>query len=207
MNFTYNIEDNIDFYKEINTLDSDSDSDSKFDDICLLTNDKLKSNYIELTCGHKFNYTALINEVFHYKFKSNIYNKHKDKNLNDTMCPYCRKYTKGLLPYIPTEYDMKIKYVNSPLKFCFKNRKCMYNNYYFNMCNNNAYESSNGIYCTKHHSIIKKNISLINNNKWNHKMVFFYYNNKVNDIKLLLKEKNLNITGKKSKLVERYFNL
>ena len=26
------------------------------------------------------------------------------------MCPYCRKYTKGLIPYIPTEYSVKIKY-------------------------------------------------------------------------------------------------
>jgi hypothetical protein len=205
MNFSYKIEDNIDFYKEINNLDSDSDNEC-FENVCLLSNSKLNKNYIELNCGHKFNYISLINEVCSFKFKSNIYNKSKVDKLYDTMCPYCRKYTKGLIPFIPSEYNIKIKYVNTPIKYCFKNKNCMYNNYYNNKCDLNAYDSEFGTYCNKHHKVIEKNKSFINKDNWNDEMIFFYMNNKVNDIKLLLKEKKLKVSGKKNVLVERYFN-
>ena len=61
MILTYKIEDNIDFYKEINDLESDNDTILNDEDICLLSNDKLQRNYIELNCGHKFITTYFIN--------------------------------------------------------------------------------------------------------------------------------------------------
>ena len=205
MILTYKIEDNIDFYKEINDLESDNDTILNDEEICLLSNDKLQRNYIELNCGHKFNYTSLINEVCSYKFNYNVYNK--NVKLYNTMCPYCRKYTKGLIPYIPTEYSVKIKYVNTPIKFCFKNKICTYNNYYNNSCNENAFDSNYGTYCNKHYNIIDKYKNFINDYNWNNEMIFFYKKNKINDIKILLKNRNLKVSGNKIKLMERYFNL
>ena len=38
-------------------------------------------------------------------------------------------------------------------------------------------------------------------------MIFFYKKNKINDIKILLKNRNLKVSGNKIKLMERYFNL
>lgn len=204
MNISYKLEDNIDFYKEINNIDTDSDNDND-DNKCLLSNNKLTKNYITLNCGHKFNYISLINEVCSFKFNSNVYS-HKQIKLYDTMCPYCRIYTKGLIPYIHTEYNIKIKYVNSPLKYCFKNKNCFYNNFYNYKCNNNAYDTHYGTYCNKHQNIIEKHILFIKDHNWTHNMIFFYINNKINDIKNLLKSNNLKISGKKNILVERYFN-
>lgn len=213
MNITYNYDDDIDFYKEINDEHDIDNNDSVFlmdlssNDLCLLSKTKLQPNYIKLSCGHKFNYVALINEMYHYKHANqNYYNNIKQNNLYNTLCPYCRKYTLGVLPYIPSLYKNKIKYVNTPVNMRFINHKCNYNNYINNSCNENGIETPNGTYCSKHIKNINKYNNYIVNDNWNDEMIFFLVSNKVNIIKELLKEKGLILKGNKKKLVERYFH-
>jgi hypothetical protein len=67
----YKVEGNVDFFAELNTALNPSFENKKIDNLeekdCLITHDKLETNYITLTCGHKFNYLALYYEVIkHY---------------------------------------------------------------------------------------------------------------------------------------------
>ncbi len=66
---------------------------------CLITGEPLTSSAVELTCGHKFNYIAIFNEVVQQK-KPNFYSTtflFEDQ----LMCPYCRTINNKLLPLIP----------------------------------------------------------------------------------------------------------
>ena len=47
----YIIENNIDFFSEINNLNNND----KNEDTCLITGEKLSENFITLNCKHKFN--------------------------------------------------------------------------------------------------------------------------------------------------------
>ena len=61
-----------DFNKQLyKMLSEDTDDSDLEDDLCLITNQKLKSNFIKLICGHKFNYESIFNEV---KNQKNIVN-------------------------------------------------------------------------------------------------------------------------------------
>ena len=67
------------------------------DNICLITNENLKDNNIELNCGHKFNYEALYNEVIYQKTRKLLDNA--QLKINEVKCPYCRNVTNKLLPF------------------------------------------------------------------------------------------------------------
>ena len=54
----YIIEDDIDFYKELNMS-----SDNNLNNTCLITNEPLGKNKITLPCNHSFNYLPLYKEV------------------------------------------------------------------------------------------------------------------------------------------------
>lgn len=98
----YNLENNIDFYKELyNSLDDENiiiDTENK--ELCLITNVPLKDNYVKLNCGHKFNYEAIFKDIFNHKKKFNNMEQIKTK-LKQTQirCPYCRNIQDELLPY------------------------------------------------------------------------------------------------------------
>jgi len=87
--------------------------------LCLITNEPLKKYAIRLNCGHCFNYEPLSNAIFQYK-------KDLKNNTNfvdaDTLCPYCREKTVGLLPYVPI--SEKINGVNMPHKHSFGEKSC-----------------------------------------------------------------------------------
>jgi len=85
-------ENNIHFYEEINK-EEEYDDENK----CLITLENLKEDYVELECGHKFNYEPLFKDIQNHKTK---FNKLERKILltNEIRCPYCRTIQNKLLP-------------------------------------------------------------------------------------------------------------
>ena len=68
----YNIEDNIDFYSELNKLLNEEKSINKEEEnICLISNEKLTTNFVKLNCGHCFNYIPLYIDLVNQKQKFN----------------------------------------------------------------------------------------------------------------------------------------
>jgi hypothetical protein len=82
--------------------------------ICLITGDKLTDHYVELKCGHKFNYIPLYNDIKNHKLKFNSLESFADGHLtmNQIRCPYCRSKQDKLLPYIENSGCSKIIGVN-----------------------------------------------------------------------------------------------
>ena len=84
------IEDNIDFYKELNNIDDDNDDDNN--DYCLLTKLPLDMNKIKLSCGHEFNFIPLFKEVCKQKCRCpTSYLETTKLCHNEIKCPYCRQ--------------------------------------------------------------------------------------------------------------------
>ena len=46
----YKIEGDIDFYKELKEIDDKEDSQKDEDNICLISNEELTSNFVKLKC-------------------------------------------------------------------------------------------------------------------------------------------------------------
>jgi hypothetical protein len=96
----YNIEGEIDFYKELYDFSNDSIENSSESNKCLITYTDLIDNFVELKCGHKFNYAPLYKDIYNYKKKFNNMEQSKFKlKINEIRCPYCRKIQSELLPY------------------------------------------------------------------------------------------------------------
>jgi hypothetical protein len=99
----YNIEGGIDFYEELyNSLDIDEDNNKTEDDknLCLITNKPLCDKFVEMVCGHKFNYIPLYLDIKNHKQKYNGMEGSSSRlNANEIRCPYCRKRQQGVLPY------------------------------------------------------------------------------------------------------------
>lgn len=108
----YNVEGNIDFFAELyKSLDDDEKDDDN--NICLITNQQLSSNFVELKCGHKFNYLPLYNDVLNHKKKfNNMEGSATRLKHNEIRCPYCRTKQTGLLPYYEELNLPKISGVN-----------------------------------------------------------------------------------------------
>ena len=93
----YIIENNIDFYKELNTNNSIDD----LSNICLLTHQPLEQNYIKLECNHTFNYIPIYKEICRQKYSKNNYLETCYLSINEIKCPYCRNINSKLLPLAP----------------------------------------------------------------------------------------------------------
>lgn len=75
--YTYEIENDIDFFKELKkiTVDKSSSATTETPNVpevdttprCLITDEKLRKDHITLECGHKFNYIPLFKEVLFQK--------------------------------------------------------------------------------------------------------------------------------------------
>jgi hypothetical protein len=125
----YKIEGGINFYKELLIEESNAQSStSSSSDDCLLTNRPLECGYIELPCGHKFNFFPLYTEILYQKTNpAFVNNKYNTPVSNDKIkCPYCRTiHSNSLLPYIVNE--KRINGINSPIKLCsLGNVKCQH---------------------------------------------------------------------------------
>lgn len=98
----YNIEGNIDFYAELyKSLDQEeNEHKTEEDNLCLISNEPLTEKYVQLLCGHKFNYIPLYLDVKTHKQLFNLMEATSSRlNVDEIRCPYCRKKQKGLLPY------------------------------------------------------------------------------------------------------------
>ena len=106
----YIIEGNIDFYEElyketkkeelieIKEGIEQSNDKTKEPVLCLISNMPLTENFVQMKCGHKFNYIPLYNDILNHKKKFNIMEHKSLKNI-EIRCPYCRKVQQELLPY------------------------------------------------------------------------------------------------------------
>jgi hypothetical protein len=109
----YNIEGNIDFFSELYKSLDDTDSSESNNNYCLITNQELTDKFVELTCGHKFNYIPLYNDIYNHKKKfNNMEGAVSLLKLNEIRCPYCRKKQIGVLPYYEELIKEKTNGVN-----------------------------------------------------------------------------------------------
>jgi hypothetical protein len=98
------VEGGIDFYSELyKSLDDDDTkniNENNENKLCLISKLPLTDKYVEMVCGHKFNYVPLYNDIINHKLKFNnmesLYSRLKN---NQIRCPYCRKIQNNLLPY------------------------------------------------------------------------------------------------------------
>lgn len=149
----------INFYDELNKLDSDNEDDVN---TCLLTRLPLDKNNITLACGHIFNFEPLFKEVCAQKRRTSTSHLEIQKlNHNEIKCPYCRQTQDKLLPYVKLNKSMNyINGVNSPEELCMEFHTC---GYCFKsgknkgmMCSKPAYYYTTECYCSSHHSIMSK---------------------------------------------------
>jgi hypothetical protein len=105
----YNIEEGIDFYKELyESLHINNNHEET--DTCLITNQLLTDRYVTLDCGHKFNYIPLYNDLKNHKKLFNCLEACNGRlNTNEIRCPYCRSKQSKLLPYYD---DLGVEKVN-----------------------------------------------------------------------------------------------
>ena len=112
----YIVEGGIDFFEELyKSLDDDENNNKTEEDNnkCLITNKPLTDKFVEMNCGHKFNYLPLYNDVLNHKKKFNIMEGNATRlKQNEVRCPYCRKKSTGLLPYYEDLNLSKVAGVN-----------------------------------------------------------------------------------------------
>jgi hypothetical protein len=98
----YNIEDNIDFYSELNKLlnkdNSVEEGTKNKEEVCLISNEVLTDKFVKLNCGHCFNYIPLYKDLVNQKQKFNIMEISEIKK-DEIRCPYCRTKQQGVLTY------------------------------------------------------------------------------------------------------------
>lgn len=148
----YSIEGGIDFYEELyKSLDIDEDNNKTEDDknLCLITNKPLCDKFVEMVCGHKFNYIPLYLDIKNHKQKYNGMEGSSSRlNVNEIRCPYCRKRQQGVLPYYEelglekiigvNFFDIKYQNPSSQYKKC----EFLKINLYFDPSGNNVMETS-----------------------------------------------------------------
>ena len=185
----YILEDNFDFFSKLNDpLEEKPPEDIS---MCMISHEPLSYNSITLTCNHSFNYVPLYNELCFYNNKEYI------------NCPYCRCKANKLIPFIPLPGITKIYGVNYPTKMSMPAPKCSFiikNGIHKGLtCDHNGIEYENGVFCDKH---MKYNI----NSAWTPEKQQLLKSKSVPELKTMLKEKGLSVSGVKKELVNRLFS-
>ena len=112
----YIIEGGIDFYEELyKSLDVEETNEKTEEDnnLCLITNQILVEKFVQLNCGHKFNYVPLFLDLKNHRQKFNGLEGSSSKlAIDEIRCPYCRTKQKGVLPYYEELGLEKINGVN-----------------------------------------------------------------------------------------------
>ena len=223
----YIIEGGIDFYNEINNITPNTIDNNNTLNNCLITQEPLTINYIELPCGHKFNYFPLYKEISIQKKNSTSANVFEiiKLNINEMKCPYCRLKIDKILPYIPLYIDEddgkniieRISGINSPERYCMKHKDC---SWVFKQgkdegtkCLKNAYHrnNSNDAYCDMHW----KKIDIKYNEKvvlstdkdiiWTDEMAKYSKTKSIDELKNILRKEFYKVGGNKKELVIRIF--
>lgn len=123
---TYNIEGGINFFDELYKSLDIQENDHKCDEDnnkCLITNDFLTDKFVEMSCGHKFNYIALYKDLINHKQKFNLMESLNGQlKINELRCPYCRHKHIGLLPYYD---DLNLEKVHG-VNYIYENKNYKY---------------------------------------------------------------------------------
>jgi hypothetical protein len=182
----------LDYLDQVSIVD---DNTININTKCLISHDDLDSYGIELSCGHKFNYIPLINDIFKQIF---VFAK-----INNIFfcCPYCRQIEKKILPYYKELNVIKIYNVNcedKKYKININQRydnklekkcgKCCYNLASKIEClNNDVYEYiiNDKFYCLRHLKLINRKYF---GNKTPHLKPFFNELNEDKDNKVKKKK-------------------
>lgn len=129
----YIIQGDIDFYKELKNSLNDNIELNNDDNKCLITNTDLTEFYIELKCGHKFNYGPLYKDIYNFKKKFNNMEQLRFKlKINEVRCPYCRKVQSELLPYydnLPYPKEHGVNFLDPKKTDCFIRNTAVNSNY------------------------------------------------------------------------------
>ena len=207
-NINYIIEGNYDFKKEMANNNDNGSNNNSINELCLVSQEPLTKSHIKLPCDHRFNYMALYNEVSKQKQK-NLYQTYTLK-LNQMKCPYCRVVFDKFLPYIPSECAERTNGVNYPFKYGMENIvKCEWQKKNEStMCGKVALYIDSHSYCKIHYLKSKKLIKHLEPVK--DKLMIpsqsIYINKTISELKVILKQHHLTVTGKKSELIERILN-
>jgi len=196
----YVIEGNLDFFAALKT-----ENHKQTNDTCLISGEVLVRNAITLPCDHTFNYLPLHQEVHSQK---KIYNSYDTNPVGafQIKCPYCRRKTNRLLPYIPAEgITERIKGVTGPEAHCMSHKSCSWvfkrGKKSGQCCEKNAFESDHGTLCESHWKRTVKTSSNVFD--WTEEMQTCFEKYKVLELKNLLREKKLTVGGAKKDLVIR----
>ena len=183
----------LDFYNILNDNTTNNFADAE-NSLCKISDNQLEDNYIELSCGHKFNYLPLYNEIKYQKTnKYAISYDYTKLDINQIKCPYCRSITNKILPYFNYYGVDMIRGVTFPYKYCMKINSCQHVLKSTNrVCNSPACKTPDGIFCNKHYNMFMKKTE----NKPIEKMT-------VIELKNILKKNNCKVSGKKSELIAR----
>ena len=157
---SYNNEISI-FNKELLELICQNDSKVEQVNTCLISNLPLECNHITLSCGHKFNYKSIYNEVKNQKKYSHLETQ-KLKN-NQIKCPYCRNIQNGLLPHY--ENFAKNNGINWPPSKQFKPNNCLYQFLSGKKKELTCDKKCFNKYCPSHEKIINKKTAKKSHNK------------------------------------------
>ncbi len=135
------------FFNLLNNNDISYDN-INYDDICLISYDRLDENHICLPCNHKFNYINLYNEIYQQK---KLNNKFFNLKTNEISCPYCRTVHPYLLPHYKYLNEKKTNGVDSPDKHNILYMKNDYNKCCIKNCKNYAFNTNEKLYkCNNH---------------------------------------------------------
>jgi hypothetical protein len=170
------------------------------EEICLITNEKLEENNIKLSCGHKFNYVSLYNEVVYQKTRKLLDNS--QLKLNEIKCPYCRRITGKLLPFYKYYSVKAIRGVTYPEIDSIKLYECEHikNG---KKCLKSGCKIGNSILCNKHLTYNKVDEEIIKNMEDDFYKT--YKKKNLKDLKEELKNYKLKISGKKEELINRIY--
>lgn len=120
------IPEGFDFYAELKkNIESTNEEENNEEEVCLVTGQRLDDTAIQLECGHKFNYKAIFNDMYTYRYSSN-YTDQLHLREHQIRCPYCRQIQENLLPYLPDIEPTRARGVNYPPSLCMAKNTCSY---------------------------------------------------------------------------------
>ena len=197
----YIIEDNYDFFKELNnTLANDVNTENK----CMISHLPLVYNSVTLPCKHSFNYMPLYTELRLHNNNKNI------------TCPYCREVSNKLIPFIPLPTVKKVFGVNYPADKCLPAPECSFllkmGSRKGSKCGRVGVINGEGVFCMSHqHHISAAGTSAAgtsvadNKESWTPAMDQLSKEKSVPELKQMLREKGLKVGGLKKELIKRLF--
>jgi len=162
----------INIYDEINK-EEEEENNNDDENKCLITLKKLIDDYVELDCGHKFNYEPLFKDIQNHKTKFN----RLERNFlltNEIRCPYCRTIHKKLLPLNNNFSKVHgVNYIDSEL-ILFNNSEKDYN-WFQGKCeySNNHLLSNKNVDCcfnttVAYIDLFKANLCIIHKNEYHY---------------------------------------